>query len=421
MCEYEDENGSDDIYEKVDKVNLERYFEGNLSRQRKLYSVLPTMNNIESSRGHTLVLLKLKIDSHDRYYPLVDMAGTENPGNMQVFNNDFTNSPNTNYFVETIQKLNFYKDIYHKKTDNSGKFNSLKEVKDDKAKFKTDGNETISYNIKESDLKNKIINEGYYINHTIASLVLTIMFISNLIKLPKIKPGEASSSTDDVDKKYDKPDVQDNQGKIKSGCDILQGNTMDTIQYTNLNSTYKSIKTTLGIEEKYSKSKYFYKNEPGFAVQPEQPEQAELEGGNINNENIFNFNDFLKQTINGQYGGSGDIINENCGKNIVQYDKIKDQLNDEEDSKTKFLGNFADTEEDNLYKNLLTNGSLWMQFIFSFLFWNSLKDSAAIKKLENIIDAGIKADGNCAESAKADFDEISEIKEIFKKKMKVLS
>ena len=377
---------SDDIYEGVRQEELVNYFEGNLSRQRKLYSVLPTMNNIESSRGHTLVLLKLNIEKHDRYYPLVDMAGTENPKDMQRFNDGFTQVPGK--FVETIQKLNFDKD-YHQKQDKSGKFNSLKEVKNEPTNFKQGGT-SIQYDIDDEQLKAKIINEGYYINHTIASLVLTIMFISNLIKLPKKNRG------DDL-KKYKTPDPDDMKYDNIPKCHIMEGKTISTgTSNPELNSTYKSIKDTLNIN---------YFNHDEVLAAPGQ------EGGNRNNENIFNFNDFLKQTINGQYGGSGSgsVIKEQCGEKISHF--ADSGLNDPSKSQTKFLGNFNSTPTQKLYESLLQNGSLWMQFIFSFLFWNSLTDSAAINKLENIIDKGIDAATGLCDAS--DYNEISEIKEIF--------
>ena len=380
---------SDDIYEQVGEDQLVNYFEGNLSRQRKLYSVLPTMNNIESSRGHTLVLLKLKIGNHDRYYPLVDMAGTENPKDMQRFNDKFAQESKLD-FVKTIQKLNFDKD-YHQKQDKSGKFNSLKEVKNEPTNFKQGGT-SIQYSIDDKQLKEKIINEGYYINHTIASLVLTIMFISNLIKLPKKNRGDNLNKY----KTYLEGDKIYNNTHT---CDIMEGGPISTGDSNpELNSTYESIKATLN-------DNYF--NHAEVLATPGQ------KGGNRNNENIFNFNDFLKQTINGQYGGSGSgsVIKEQCGEKISHF---KDSgLVDPSKSQTKFLGNFNSPPTQKLYESLLKNGSLWMQFIFSFLFWNSLTDSAAINKLENIIDTGIDAStGLCVAS---DYNEISEIKEIFNK------
>jgi quercetin dioxygenase-like cupin family protein len=64
--------------------NLTQIFNKLQKQQKKIYTVLPTKNNIESSRCHTCVLLKIIENENEniRYFPLFDMGGTESPENM---------------------------------------------------------------------------------------------------------------------------------------------------------------------------------------------------------------------------------------------------------------------------------------------------------------------------------------------------
>ena len=65
---------------------LTKLFDYYLNKQKEIYTVLPTKNNIESSRGHTCVLIRITDTSQNhKYFPLFDMAGKEDPEAMEKF------------------------------------------------------------------------------------------------------------------------------------------------------------------------------------------------------------------------------------------------------------------------------------------------------------------------------------------------
>jgi hypothetical protein len=80
---------SEKIWEKLDGnkdlKDLTVLFNSKLAKQKELKTVLPTKNNVESSRGHTCVLIRITTNSSSKYFPLFDMAGTENPEQMKTF------------------------------------------------------------------------------------------------------------------------------------------------------------------------------------------------------------------------------------------------------------------------------------------------------------------------------------------------
>lgn len=53
--------------------------------KKKIKTILPTKNNLESSRGHTCVLVRIGQENNYKYFPLFDMAGTENPEAVEDF------------------------------------------------------------------------------------------------------------------------------------------------------------------------------------------------------------------------------------------------------------------------------------------------------------------------------------------------
>lgn len=87
-----------------EQTPLDDLFETLLGRQKKYYTVMPTKNNIESSRGHTCVLIRFKKDATSKwkYFPLFDMAGTEDPIGIK----DFTRGMDPKQFAKFIMALN---------------------------------------------------------------------------------------------------------------------------------------------------------------------------------------------------------------------------------------------------------------------------------------------------------------------------
>ena len=224
------------IWFKIDNndnndTKLSELFEKLLNQQKKIKTVLPTKNNIESSRGHTCVFLKIEewgystdsfgniteILKNTKFFPLFDMAGTENvqkisnflkenrdPSKMVKFIkkvNDFTMNNNINKegkinyaSLEDLSAVDKIKNFINKPPVKGGKGdepfdNFFKVLEDD------------NINIQENDANNfieKIINEGYFINHTIAMLILAAMFIGKSIQSVKlIDDSDSNKQPDD--------------------------------------------------------------------------------------------------------------------------------------------------------------------------------------------------------------------------------
>ena len=88
---------------------IEQLFEKLTLVQKSIHTILPTKNNMDSSRGHTCVLVKIieKSDegtsSDTKYFPLFDMAGTENPEKMKdFFTGDNRNKTQMNKLIKII-------------------------------------------------------------------------------------------------------------------------------------------------------------------------------------------------------------------------------------------------------------------------------------------------------------------------------
>lgn len=198
-----DINKYKDLWYKVnDNTDLSELFENLIKVQKCIRTVLPTKNNIESSRGHTCVLIKI-IKTNDngtketQYFPLFDMAGTENINAMNDFFTQGKNKDKMNKLIGIISDLSKDDKINDNEIKNENKFfASLNDIlKNKKVQqyvnsssnpqagggiYNIDDNEKqieqIASNSKYSsitgnNLIQKILGEGYYINHTIGMLI----------------------------------------------------------------------------------------------------------------------------------------------------------------------------------------------------------------------------------------------------------
>jgi len=197
-------------YNITDLNNIEEIFENLTNTQKYIHTILPTNNNMESSRGHTCLLLRIEnIDdnnniSNTKYFPLFDMAGTENIVSLnEFFNNEEVNINKMNKLINTVSNLSINNVI----KDNNGakEFSSLDEllkndivnkyIKETKKNNMTGGKkndyiindnfENIINNSSNINLIDKIIGESYYINHTIAMLIWVIKCIGCSINSTK--------------------------------------------------------------------------------------------------------------------------------------------------------------------------------------------------------------------------------------------
>lgn len=204
-------------FEVSDDTNLSDLFENLIKAQKCIKTVLPTKNNIESSRGHTCVLIKIiKVNADGKeftqYFPLFDMAGTENVLSMNEFLTQKITIGDKEIPVneEKIDKLirivsNLSKDDsvldneFKKENKNFASLtdvltnikvqqyvekSNVRQVQPDpqsggKGKWNIDevgkgiGDEATKqqYSSTGTKLIQKILGEGYYINHTIGMLI----------------------------------------------------------------------------------------------------------------------------------------------------------------------------------------------------------------------------------------------------------
>lgn len=218
-------------------------FENLIGEQKKINTVMATKNNIESSRGHTCVLIRFGYGNNRyRYFPLFDMAGTEDPDGIKSFLKEF-DFEGTKYQVigEKMAKLMRYINIENgtvtdkKKVPNKEgegevdeefAMQSLKDLLDksdlarkyvlkgypkqmggkkimvsDITQELADATEIDKANesrmtvltkkstfdsSKSGKFLEKIIKEGYYINHTIAMLILTSLCVGSSVNTTKV-------------------------------------------------------------------------------------------------------------------------------------------------------------------------------------------------------------------------------------------
>jgi hypothetical protein len=203
---------------------LGKMFEQLLREEKQLGLVLPTRNNIESSRRHLLVINRFKLTSNSdgtpiyKYFLLMDMAGTEDVEKMKdFFNNNGIEPKNMANLIEKVNKITQEFPIDRDEGNKKIKFNSLYEIveynKRDNpiAKYiglKQKGGkslEELNTELKNNNNKythtsylNKIINEGAYINHTIGMLLLLATFVSKSIQ-QLVKVDKDGKETDEFD------------------------------------------------------------------------------------------------------------------------------------------------------------------------------------------------------------------------------
>ncbi|VBB18197.1 hypothetical protein YASMINEVIRUS_660 [Yasminevirus sp. GU-2018] len=86
---------------------LKDLFQELITKQKQLRTVMPTVNNIESSRGHTCMLLKFTNRDTEKvsYFPLFDMAGTENVDGINQFYTDIDGDKSISNGAENMQRL----------------------------------------------------------------------------------------------------------------------------------------------------------------------------------------------------------------------------------------------------------------------------------------------------------------------------
>ncbi len=191
------------------KLNLSDIFESLLNKQKDIFTVLATKNNIESSRGHTCVLIKITENAISKYFPLFDMAGTENTEQMDAFLTTSGTRPKLAKLIKTVNRVTKTDSIYGNTSDETTQVSSLVDILNNES-MKTyitqaggaKGKQSIAQvqtqvssdatSIPETFL-DKIVKEGYYINHTIATLMFASMCIGYSLKT------EVSNSIDQFD------------------------------------------------------------------------------------------------------------------------------------------------------------------------------------------------------------------------------
>ncbi len=180
-------------------------FENLIIEQKKINTVLPTKNNIESSRGHTCVLVKIEdlaTTNKVKYFPLFDMAGTENTGQIDTFLKAGRKTANMAKLVQKVNTVTQKADItrdddetkqYPSLNDllkydniskwvNNSKYLTIESVGGGKEKirvnnFYADQLATDTSAGPGENFLNKVVKEGYYINHTISMLIFAAMCV----------------------------------------------------------------------------------------------------------------------------------------------------------------------------------------------------------------------------------------------------
>lgn len=191
------------IWKKIEENDaLDVIFEQLLTRQKEAHTVLPTKNNIESSRGHTCVLIKITdVYGKTKYFPLFDMAGTENTTKMKDFLITNRKPSKMEHIVSLLSKYSQKQKLENQYDEGEGEnkktvklpINSLEDVlaieffKNYVTLSSSQGGGSFNINvIQEKDLnadlgKNellqKMVNEGFYINHTIGMLIFAAMAV----------------------------------------------------------------------------------------------------------------------------------------------------------------------------------------------------------------------------------------------------
>ena len=225
---------STDIWKVIDpkeSSSIGELFEELIIEQKKINTVLPTKNNIESSRGHTCVLVKIEdklaTTNKIKYFPLFDMAGTENTGQIDLF---LTQNRDTDKMAKLIKKVNLLtqtNDITQEK-DESKQYPSLNDlltyeninsyvsatdtnVGNSGIKPLVGGKQKLNVkNFYETNLRDdttpspginflkKVVKEGYYINHTISMLIFAAMCVGSSLRT-ELRTGADGKEDDQFD------------------------------------------------------------------------------------------------------------------------------------------------------------------------------------------------------------------------------
>ena len=210
--------------DNMDGSKMNELFENLIKSQKLLHTILPTKNNMESSRGHTCVLIRIEENGVNRYFPLFDMAGTESTETMTEFlKENGRNLSNMGKFIEFISNLSVNNALADKSGNEVMEFSSLEnlvnvseEAKgyiqsggknkyfvkgtsqasiddyiDKNGKYEEKFNNDMEQNtIGNETLLDKIIAEGYYINHTIGMLIFVAKCIGCSINSKKIDDND---------------------------------------------------------------------------------------------------------------------------------------------------------------------------------------------------------------------------------------
>lgn len=193
--------------EQKDSDKIGAIFDGLIIQQKEINTILATKNNIESSRGHTCVLVKIEDTSvtsnNIKYFPLFDMAGTEKTEHMHDFLNKGRNIDHMAKLVQKVNKITQEFDI--EKDDSNKQYPSLKDLLDydDISKYVNISSVTggAKNKMKAKDFTqqlnddkspslggkflDKIVKEGYYINHTISTLIFASMCVGYSLRTDK--------------------------------------------------------------------------------------------------------------------------------------------------------------------------------------------------------------------------------------------
>lgn len=200
--------------------DLTNVFETLINEQKKINTVLPTKNNIESSRAHTCVLIKIGSGPTAKYFPLFDMAGTENTDNMKNFIQTGHQIPRMGKLVKMINQIT--QDTSILKDDSGNAYASLLELLNDElisgyvkelaggAKSKKKISEIPQSKLDLDEIPTsdtydyaqfleKIYKEGFYINHTIGMLIFTAMCVGKSIQTTAIYGSDGKITKDNFD------------------------------------------------------------------------------------------------------------------------------------------------------------------------------------------------------------------------------
>jgi len=254
----------DSLFYKTTIAEIDTLFSVLAKSQKIMQSILPTKNNIESSRGHTCVLIKIREGNGNvSYIPVFDMAGTENVKRIYEFIEEVYDPSKIYKIIKTVNKLSIEQEI-DIGLDEKSKFTSLNDmvtnndkIKDyaygSKPKPQVAGKIKVGDDYEATDLSpepqyvldnnikiylQKIINEGHYINHTISILLLTSLLIGLSIKATK------TGDVDEFDKIIDNPNfitqinkfacLMKDRVKLTNPCDKNSTLMLNELKYNEI-------------------------------------------------------------------------------------------------------------------------------------------------------------------------------------------